>query len=161
LLPGSQSTRDADHWVIAESMLLAKSPSSVAVGLIVVQVQTVRDESPCRFRNDSGHSASTRFQITGTDKQDPPRLPTPPKCSVAERAGQREVDAHNYWQAAHASQVLADRVDILLIAMNDLNLVLFHKSSQSPKRPEERPRPGLARQRQIDLIRRHRVFDGP
>jgi hypothetical protein len=137
LLPPSQGAGGPDNDFRAEAMLSAELFTKGPVRAEVGQVKAVVKQAPVRFGYEAFYRRSTAFPIAAADKEDTLGLPPATKCPSAEFGLHPEMDTHHHGYAAQSAQVLTDGVNVLFVAVNELDAVPLDQTPQPPERPEE------------------------
>jgi hypothetical protein len=106
-------------------LLTAELLSTPIVHSEILKVQSIRKDPPTGFGDDTLDPGTARLSAPDADEEDPGRLTRAPESPLAESSIHREMDADDDWHTAQPAEVLANGIDILLVAVNQLNAVSF------------------------------------
>ena len=154
LLSRTNRARHTDCDFVGQSVLGAETLPPLVVRPVVTEVETVGQQQPPILRDDAVNGLAARLQASAADEQHPVRCMNLAERPLTKAAVHREVDTHDDRNAAEPRQPAGNRIDVLLVAVDDVDPMAADDASKAPERSCERPQPRLAGKRQIESIER-------
>jgi hypothetical protein len=111
----------------------AERRAAPAVGRVAEQVEAVAQYEAIFGRNDVAEGFAAIVAARLADEEHPARPSAPPERPAAKGAVEPQVNAHNHRQPAQPRQVLADGVNVLLVAMDKLDAMSANQPGQPPQ----------------------------
>src|SRR6185436_8766019 len=118
----------------------------------MLEVQSVVEHSPPILGNHRADAAATRLSIAGAYEKHPIWATRSSKRPCGKSRKHREVDGYHHRYSQESTEVLPDGIDLLFIAVNQVNTMPSGDPEKMGERLHEVGWPPPIRERQIDLV---------